>query len=71
MQILVLNVYADPVYSVSYQAGENNEDKMHLFTLKNCDGNLILTTEIRDENSELIAKIDKNAFIRINEKFDA
>src|SRR5690606_34498431 len=42
-----------------------------LFTLENCDGSLLLTTEIRDANSEIIAKIDKNKFIQINENFDA
>jgi len=71
MLILGLNVYADPVYTVSYQATRYTGDKTHLFTLENCDGDLILTTEIRDENSELIAKIDRNELIQINEKFDA
>jgi hypothetical protein len=69
MLILGLNVYVDPVYTVSYQ-DKNAGDKTHLFTLENCDGNLILTTEIRDEDSELIAKIDRNEFTQISEKFD-
>lgn len=69
MLILGSNVYADPVYTLSYQANKNTGDKTHLFTLENCDGGLILTTEIRDENSELIAKIDRNEIIQINEKF--
>jgi hypothetical protein len=70
MLILGSNVYADQAYTVSYRTDKSTGDKTHLFTLENCDGNLILTTEIRDENSELIAKIDKNDFIQINEKFD-
>jgi hypothetical protein len=41
-----------------------------LFTLENGDSGLILTTEIQDENSDLIAEIDKNKFIQVNEKFD-
>lgn len=71
MLILGLNIYADPIYTVSYQADEKTEDKTHLFTRENCNGNLILATEIRDENSELVAKIDKNEFIQINDKFEA
>lgn len=70
MLILGLNVYVDPVYTVSYQADESTGDRTHLFTLENCDGDLVLTTEIRDENSELIARIDRNEFTQINEKFD-
>jgi hypothetical protein len=70
MLILGSNVYADPVYTVSYQADKNTGDRTHLFTLENCNGDLILTTEIRDENSELIAKIDRNELTQINEKFD-
>ncbi|HEY3362794.1 MAG TPA: hypothetical protein VGK06_13520 [Methanosarcina sp.] len=70
MLIMGSNVYADQVYTVSYQTDINTGDKTHLFTLENCDGNLILTTEIRDKNSELIAKIDRSECIQINEKFD-
>lgn len=69
MLILGLNVYVDPVYIVSYE-DKNTGDRTHLFTLENCDGDLILTTEIRDEDSELIAQINKNEFAQINEKFD-
>jgi hypothetical protein len=71
MLILGSNVYADPVYRLSYQPDRNTGDRIPLFTLENCDDGLILTTEIRDENSEIIAKIDKNALIQINENFDA
>jgi hypothetical protein len=70
MLILGSNVYADQAYTVSYQTDKNTGDRTHLFTLENCDDNLILTTEIRDENSELIVKIDRNAFTQINDKFD-
>lgn len=70
MLILGSNVYADQTYTVSYQTDKNTGDRTHLFTLENCDGNLILTTEIRDENSELLVKIDRNEFTQINEKFD-
>ncbi len=70
MLIMGSNVYADQIYTVSYQTDKNTEDKTQLFTLENCDGNLILTTEIRDHNSEIIAKIDRNEFTQINEKFD-
>lgn len=70
MLILGSNVYADQTYTVSYQTDINTGDKTHIFTLENCDGNLTLTTEIRDKDSELIAKIDRNTLIQINEKFD-
>jgi hypothetical protein len=70
MLILGSNVYADQAYMVSYQTDKNTGERTHLFTLENCDGNLVLTTEIRDENSELIAKIDKNEFTQINKNFD-
>lgn len=70
MLILGSNVYANQLYTLSYQTAKNTEDKTHLLTLENCDGGLILTTEIRDKNSELVGKIDKNEFIQINEKFD-
>jgi len=70
MLILGSNVYADQVYMVSYQTDIKTGDKTHLFTLENSDGNLTLTTEIRDENSELIAKIDRNELTQINKNFD-
>jgi hypothetical protein len=69
MLILGSNVYADQAYTVSYQ-DKNTGDRTHLFTLENSDGYLILTTEIQDENSELIVKVDKNRFTQLNEKFD-
>lgn len=70
MLILGSNVYADPVYRLSYKPDWSTEERIPLFTIENCDGGLILTTEIRDENSNLIAKIDKNEFIQLNENFD-
>lgn len=70
MLILGSNIYADQAYMVSYQTDKETGDRTHLFTLENTDGNLTLTTEIRDENSELIAKIDKNELTQINKKFD-
>lgn len=70
MLILGSNIYADQAYMVSYQTDKETGDRTHLFTLENSDGNLILTTEIRDENSELIAKIDRNELTQINEEFD-
>jgi hypothetical protein len=70
MLILGSNVYADQAYTVSYQTDKNTGDRTHLFTLENCDGSLILTTEILDKNSEIIAKIDRNRFTQINENFD-
>jgi len=70
MLILGSNVYADPVYRLSYQAEKDTGNKTDLFTLENCNSGLVLTTDIRDENSELIAKIDKNEFIQLNEKYD-
>ena len=70
MLILGSNIYADPVYKLSYQPDRSTGDRTPLFILENCDGSLILTTEIRDENSELIAKIDKNEFAQINENFN-
>lgn len=68
MLIFGSNVYADQMYTVSYQ--ENTGEKTHLFTLENTDGGPILTTEIRDKDSEIIAKIDRNEFTQVNEKFD-
>lgn len=68
MLILGTNVYADQMYTVSYQ--DNTGDRTHLFTLENLDDGLALTTEIRDEDSEIIAKIERNEFTQINEKFD-
>jgi len=70
MLILGANIYANPIYTVLYQADKNTEDKIHLFTLENSESSLILTTEIQDENSNIIAKIDKNEFIQVDEKFD-
>jgi hypothetical protein len=70
MLILGSNIYADQAYMVSYQTDKETGDRTHLFTLENTDGNLTLTTEIRDENSELIAKIDRNELTQINKKFD-
>ena len=69
MLILGSNVYADQAYTVSYQ-DKNTGDRIHLFTLENCDGDLILTTEIQDEDSELIVKADRNKFTQLSEKFD-
>ena len=71
MLILGSNVYAGPVYRLSYKPDQNNEGRIPLFALENCDGGLVLTTEIRDENSNLIAKIEKNEFIQLNENFEA
>lgn len=68
MLILGSNVYADQMYTVSYQ-DKNTGDRTHLFSLENCDGDLILTTEVLDKDSELIAKIDRNNIVQINEKF--
>jgi hypothetical protein len=69
MLILGSNVYADQMYTVSYQ-DKNTGDRMHLFTLENSDDGLILTAEILDKNSEIIAKIDRNELTQISEKFD-
>jgi hypothetical protein len=63
MLILGSNIYADQVYTLSYQANKNTGNKIHLITLEKCDNDLILTTEIRDENSDLIAKINNNELI--------
>jgi hypothetical protein len=71
MLIFGSNVYADPVYRLSYKPDQNNKDRVPLFTLENCDGDLVLKTEIRDENSNLIAKIDKNEFIQLTENLEA
>ena len=55
---------------MSYQANKNTGDKIHLATLKNCNNSLILTTELRDEDSDLIAKINDNELIQVDQKFD-
>lgn len=68
MLIFGSNVFADQMYTVSYQ--ENTGEKTHLFTLENSDNGPVLTVEVRGEDSELIAKIDRNEFTQINEKFD-
>lgn len=70
MLILGSNIYADQAYMVSYQTDKKTGDRTNLFTLENSDGSLTLTTEIRDENSELIAKIDRNELTQINKNFD-
>lgn len=70
MLILGSNIYADQAYMVSYQTDKETGNRTHLFTLENSDDNLTLTTEIRDENSELIAKIDRNELTQINKNFD-
>lgn len=70
MLILGSNVYADPVYRLSHQEDRNTGNKTDLFTLENCNGSLILTTEIRGENSKLIVKIDKDELIEIDKNFD-
>ncbi len=70
MLILGSNIYADQVYTLSYQANKNTGNKIQLITLEKCDDGLILTTEIRDENSDLIAKINNNELIQVDEKFD-
>lgn len=70
MLTLGSNVYADQMYTVSYQ-DKNTGDRTHLFTLENSEDGLILTAEIRDKDSELIAKIDRNEFTQINGKFEA
>lgn len=70
MLILGSNVYADPVYNLLYKPDMDSEERIPIFTLENCDDGLLLTTEIQDANSEIIAKIDKNKFIQINENFD-
>ncbi len=68
MLILGSNVYADHMYTVSYQ-DKNTGDRTHLFSLENCDADLFLTTEILDKDSKLIAKIDKNELVQINDEF--
>jgi len=55
MLIFGSNVYADQMYTVSYQDRDTG-DRTPLFTLENSEDGLILTAEIRDKDSELIAK---------------
>ena len=68
MLIFGSNMYADQMYTVSYQ--ENTGEKTHLFTLENSGNGPVLTAEIRGEGSEIIAKIERNEFTQISEKFD-
>jgi hypothetical protein len=70
MLMLGANVYANPIYTVLYQADRNTDNKITLLTLENGEDSLNLTTEIRDENTDLIAKIDESKFIQVNEKFE-
>jgi hypothetical protein len=71
MLIFGSNFYADQVYTLSYQANKDTGNKIHLITLENCGNRLGLKTEIRDENSDLIAKIDNSKFIQVDERFYA
>ena len=71
MLMLGANIYANPTYTVLYQADMNAENKITLFTLENGESGLNLTTEIQDESSNLIAKIDRSKLIQVNERFDA
>ena len=70
MLMLGANIYANSEFTVLYQADINSENKIPLFTLENSESGLNLTTEIYDENSNLIVKIDKNELSQVNEKFD-
>jgi hypothetical protein len=70
MLMLGANIYANSEYTVLYQADINSDKKITLFTVENSESGLNLTTEIQDESSNLIAKIDKNELIQVNEKFD-
>jgi hypothetical protein len=70
MLMLGANIYANSEYTVLYQADINSEKKIPLFILENSETGLNLTTEIQDESSNLIAKIDKSERTQVNEKFD-
>ncbi|MGA9187333.1 MAG: hypothetical protein WB014_01920, partial [Methanosarcina sp.] len=70
MLIIGTNVYANPTYTVSYEVDKETGDRINLFTLENSEKGLILTADILDEHGNLIAKIDKNEFTQLNEKFD-
>lgn len=70
MLMLGANIYANSEYTVLYQVDIDSDEKITLFTLENSESGLNLTSEIQDESSNLIAKIDKNELLQINEKFD-
>ena len=70
MLILGANIYANSEYTVLYQADINSDEKITLFTLENSESGLNLTSDIQDESSNLIAKINKNELLQVNEKFD-
>lgn len=54
--------------TVVYRPSEG-EDR-ELFTLEKNAGQLLLSTEIRDENGELLAKLWRNSFIYAQQGFD-
>jgi hypothetical protein len=70
MLILGANVYANPTYKVSYEVDKNTRESIPLFTLENTDKGLILSTEIKDESGNIIAKIDNNKPALVDESLD-
>jgi hypothetical protein len=70
MLALGANVYANPTYTVSYEVDKNTRENVPLFALENSDKGLILTTELKDESGKLIAKIDKNKPVSVDESLE-
>jgi len=63
------NVICNCSGTVVYKSSEGEEKE--LFTLEKNAGELLLTTEIRDENGDLLAKLRRNSFVYAREGFDA
>ncbi|KKG32698.1 hypothetical protein [Methanosarcina mazei] len=65
------NTYINSVYRISYLVDETTNGMVHLFTLKNTNSGLILTTDIRDQYGDILAKIVENKVSFINNGYSA
>lgn len=54
--------------TIIYRTREGNEKE--LFILEKNAGELLLTTEIRDEEGDLLAKLRRNSFVYVKDGFD-
>lgn len=54
---------------VSYKLLDEPNGKIDLFTIEDSNNGLILTTELRDVNKDIIAKIKKNTIEELNKDY--
>ncbi len=54
---------------VSYKLLDEPNGKMHLFTVEDSNKGLVLTTELRDSNKDIIVKIKNNTIEKLNEVY--